>query len=515
MKINRTKNASKNIASGLILKVYQILVPFLLRTAMIHYLGMEYIGLNSLFISILSVLNLAELGVGSAIVFSMYKPIAEDDEVTICALMRLYRLYYRVIGLAILVVGLILLPFIPNLISGDVPDGVNIYILYLLNLGATVISYWLFGYKTCLLVAHQRTYVSSRVLLFTNTIQYILQFGALILFRNYYYYLFIALFLQAFANICSAIVVEKMFPKYHPKGKLTKEEEKAIHRRVGDLFTNKIGSVLLSSGDTMVISAFLGLSALAIYNNYYYIINCVLGFVTIFYKSITAGVGNSLIVESKEKNYNDFKTFQFIVFWIIGFCVSCLLCLYQPFMWLWIGDAEFILPMGMVVLFCIYFMSLQVIYSLGTYKDAGGIWHEDRFRPLTASIVNLVVNVILVRYIGLYGILISTIFASVCVDIPWLISNVFRNIFNTSCKKFVKVTIKYIVIDCIVAVITYLVCNFVNDSGIVSFGIKMILCIVVPNILLTCIYFKTKEFKKALNILERVIPKRLLKIIKK
>lgn len=133
-KIERTKNASRNIVFGVILKAYQIFVPFLMRTAMIYLMGVQYLGLNSLFTSILQVLNLAESGVGSAMVFGMYKPIAEDDNITICALMKLYRNYYRVIGLVIAVVGCALTPFIPNLIKSDIPAGINIYILYLLNL---------------------------------------------------------------------------------------------------------------------------------------------------------------------------------------------------------------------------------------------------------------------------------------------------------------------------------------------------------------------------------------------
>ena len=140
MKIERTKNASRNIVFGGILKIYQIAVPFLMRTAMIYFMGVQYLGLNSLFTSILQVLNLTELGVGSAMVYSMYKPIAEDDTKTICALMRLYRLYYRVIGIVIAVIGGILTPFIPYLVKSDLPAGLNIYILYLFNLAATVLS---------------------------------------------------------------------------------------------------------------------------------------------------------------------------------------------------------------------------------------------------------------------------------------------------------------------------------------------------------------------------------------
>lgn len=146
MKFDRTKNASRNIFFGLIQRIYQIIVPFIMRTAMIYLLGVEYLGLDSLFTSILSVLNLAELGVGTAMVYNMYRPIAEDDRPTICALMRLYMIYYRIIGGIILVGGLILCPFVPNLISGSIPSELNIYILFLLNLSATVLSYWLFAY---------------------------------------------------------------------------------------------------------------------------------------------------------------------------------------------------------------------------------------------------------------------------------------------------------------------------------------------------------------------------------
>ena len=169
-KIERTKNATRNIIFGVILRAYQIIVPFLMRTAMIYLMGVQYLGLNSLFTSVLQVLNLAELGVGSAMIYSMYRPIAEDDNTTICALMKLYRTYYRLIGLIIAVVGCILTPFIPKLISGDIPQGINIYILYLLNLGATVLSYWLFAYKNSILQAHQRTDIVSKVTLITNTI---------------------------------------------------------------------------------------------------------------------------------------------------------------------------------------------------------------------------------------------------------------------------------------------------------------------------------------------------------
>lgn len=225
-KIERTKNAARNIIFGIALKSYQIIVPFLMRTAMIYLMGVQYLGLNSLFTSILQVLNLAELGVGSAMVYSMYKPIAKDDNETICALMKLYRTYYRVIGLIIAIIGCVLTPFVPKLISGDIPEGLNLYILYLLNLGATVLSYWLFAYKNSILQAYQRTDVVSKVTLVTSTIQYILQLLILWIFKNYYLYIIVMLVTQAITNILTAVAANILYPQFNPRGMIPIEEKK-------------------------------------------------------------------------------------------------------------------------------------------------------------------------------------------------------------------------------------------------------------------------------------------------
>ena len=261
MKIERTRNATRNIIYGTIAKIYQLLVPFAVRTAMIYVLGAEYLGLGSLFTSILSVLNLTELGVGSAMVFSMYKPIAEDDTPRICALMSLFRKYYRIIGSVILVVGIVITPLIPKLVKGDVPDGISLIVLYWLNLGATVLTYFLFAYKNSLLSAHQRLDVGNKISMIITTLQYALQIGAIFL-KNYYLYVIVALLTTALNNIVTAVIVDKMYPKYKPVGKLDKKEIKIINRRIRDLFTAKIGGVVVDSADSIVISAFLGLTVL-------------------------------------------------------------------------------------------------------------------------------------------------------------------------------------------------------------------------------------------------------------
>ena len=514
-KIERTKNATRNIIFGVILKAYQIIVPFLMRTALIYLMGVQYLGLNSLFTSILQVLNLAELGVGSAMIYSMYKPIAEDDNATICALMKLYKTYYRIIGLVIAVIGCALTPFIPKLISGDVPDNLNIYLLYLLNLGATVLSYWLYAYKNCILQAHQRVDIVSKVSLVTSTIQYALQLLVLWLFKDYYLYVIVLLATQALTNITTAMCADRIYPQFKPKGQIATEEKKAINNRIKDLFTSKIGGIIYDSADTIVISSFLGLTALAIYQNYFYILNAITGLITVVFSACTAGIGNSIVVETKEKNYKDLNKFTFIICWGAGFCAVCLLCLYQPFMELWVGK-DLMLSSSAVICFVVYFFVRQLNSLFNTYKDASGMWHEDRFRPLVAALTNLALNLILVQFIGLYGILISTVLAIVCVGMPWLLHNLFTVIFE---KKYLVGYLKNLLYYCFIILInctiTYFICTKVNAGLITTLVIRGAICVVLPNLIYLFAYYKRIEFTDSLLLVNKMTKGKLRSVLTK
>lgn len=503
-KIERTKNASRNIVFGVLLKIYQILIPFVMRTAMIYLMGVQYLGLNSLFTSVLQVLNLAELGVGSAMIYSMYKPIAEDDRTTICALMKLYKYYYRVIGIVIAVIGGILTPFIPRLISGDVPVGINIYVLYLLNLAATVLSYWLFAYKNSILQAHQRVDVVSKVTLITSTVQYALQLLSLWLLKDYYIYVIVALLTQALTNVTIAIVANKMYPNFKPVGKLPRENVKEINRRIKDLFTSKLGAVVVNSADTVVISAFLGLTVLAVYQNYYFILTSIIGIVSIVFQSCTAGIGNSVIVESKEKNFNDLKKFTFIISWIAGFCTCCFLCLYQPFMELWVGK-ELMLEFPAVVCFCIYFFIFEINQLLNTYKDAAGIWHEDRFRPLITAVVNLGMNLALVQVCGIYGVLLSTFLSMLFVGMPWLLHNLFTVLFRKEQMHcYLSRLARYVVMTVVSCLICGYICSWFHFSTLITLVVNAVICCIIPNLVFLLAYYRMAEFRESIQLLDTI-----------
>ncbi|MBP3633293.1 MAG: polysaccharide biosynthesis protein [Oscillospiraceae bacterium] len=494
MKIERVKNAKKNITAGLILKIHQMLIPFLMRTAMIYFMGVEYLGLHSLFSSILHILNLAELGVGSAMVFSMYKPIARDDGATICALMRLYRKYYRLIGLLIGAVGLALTPVIPNLISGEIPAELSIYVLYLLNLGSTVLTYWLFAYKNCLLQAHQRTDVSSVITLITNSLQYVLQLIVLLVFKSYYLYAITSMVTQAINNVCTAVVVTKMYPDYKPSGSLSKAETKKINGRIRDLFTGKLGGVILSSSDTVVISSFLGLTVLAIYQNYYFMQTCIIGMIEIALTSVVAGLGNSFVTETKQTNFENLEKFTFIFLWLTGVCTCCFLGMYQPFMEVWVGK-ELMLDFSAVICFAIYFFVYTYFRFVNVYKDAAGLWHIDRFRPLVGAAVNLVLNLLCVRRFGIYGVILSTVLAIVLVSMPWLFRNLFTGFFELSrLKGYLKQVLLFAGAVLLAGVLVCMICAWIKAGPWLRLVLNGLVCVTVPNIVFYLVFRKNRLY---------------------
>lgn len=512
MRIKRAENALKGAFWGTILKIYQIIMPFIIRSVIIYYLGIEYVGLNSLFTSLLSVLNLAELGVGSTMVFSMYTPIANDDSEKLGKLISLYRVYYRIIGSVILAFGLILMPLVPRLINGEIPQELNIYVLYLMNLSTTVLSYWLFAYRNSLLYAYQRNDVVNIISIATSTVSYVFQLFVLFAFKNYYVFLFVILFTQVLTNIATAYVTFKLYKNVKPSGVPEKSEIHEINHRILDVFTSKIAGTVISSSDTIVLSAFLGVTILGIYQNYFYIMTAVIAIIDIIINSCLAGIGNSLVTERNSKNYYDFRKLTFLIAIIATVGSSCFLNMYTPFITLWIGT-KFLLGSSMVVLFSVYFYLYSIQQVGAAYKDAAGIWKIDKYRPLATAVLNVVLNIISVQYIGIYGILLSTIISYVFVAIPWLTVNLFKNIFHRGMREYVIEMVTYLVESVVAIGVSYVICNCLDDK-VVSIVLRLILhffvCIIISGgIFVLCnrgkdVYKDTKKmvihlFREILN----------------
>lgn len=494
MKIERTKNTLRNIVFGFGYRIITIILPFFSRTVILYILGEQYLGMNSLFTSILSFLSLAELGVGGAMTYSMYKPIAENDNDTICALLNLYKRFYRIIGTVIFVIGLALIPFLKFLVREDLPGDVNIYVLYLLYLLNSALSYWLFAYKNSVIQAYQRNDVESKIAMVVTPLSYLVMLTSLFITHNYYAYIIWLPIFTIVTNVARSMYVNKHFPALTPKGEISKELKGSIVKKVKALIGTKLNTVVLNAADNIIMAAFFGLSTIAIYGNYYYIMSSIIAFLGIVYSAMTAGLGNSLELESVEKNYKDFMKFSFINSWLVGWCAICLVCLYQPFMRIWTGE-ELMFPFYIVLQFAFYFYIYQIRKIPVTYKDAAGIWWEDRFRPYVSMVVNVVLNVVLVQVIGISGIILSTVI-SLMISIPWENYTIFKYIFNRSSKEYYKKMAYYAAVTIAAGAVTFFLCSFLGD-GIFALFLRACICLVVPNILTILANFRLKEFKDA------------------
>ena len=496
--MGRTRRAFVNIIWGFIEKMITLICPFIIRTIMIYKLGNEYLGLNGLFTSILQVLSLAELGFGDAIVFSMYKPIIENDNKMLSALLNLYKKVYRIIGMVILCVGLLILPFITKFVKGGYPSEVNIYVLYCIYLFNTVISYFLFAYKESLLKAHQRNDVNSRILSGCNIVMYVLQIIVLLLFSNYYLYIVIMPVTTIVLNCVRSLFVKKMYPQIVCEGHIEKDAVIGLSKRIIGLTLNKLAQVCRNSFDSIIISSFLGLVILARYQNYYYIISALTVMVSIITTAVGAGIGNSIAAETVEKNYSDYKEFLFIYNWIACFCTVCMLCLYQPFIELWVGKSN-VLPLSTVILCCIYFYTMKLGDIAAVYRQAAGIWWEDKFRPIVESVVNLAVNIVLVKYIGVDGVLVSTIISIVCINIPWATYLLFKLYFKMSIKEVFFKYIRYFIETTVLCAVVYGICSRINGNLLVVLVVRTIICIGLVNAGLYIISYTKPEFVSAKN----------------
>ena len=504
---SRTKRSIKNVLTGIILKFVGLLFPFIIKTVIINELGVKYLGLNSLFSSILMVLSLSELGIGSALVFNMYKPIAKGETEKVCALLKAYRDVYRIIGIVIAVIGIALIPFLQMFVKGECPEDINIYTLYLIYLFNTVISYFLFAYKKSLWEASQLNGCNNVLETITTFFMYIMQIIVLVLFKNYYIYIIFLPLSTLMLNLLRSYFIDKNFPEYRCRGKLEKGFIKGLYSKVKALLGHKIGSTVITSADSIVISTILGLETLAIYSNYYQIINALIGVVTIFYTSITASIGNLLVNANIQEKLRNFNVLNFINNWIVGWFSICLLCLFQPFMRIWMGE-ELMFEFYIVVLLVIYFYS-WLFRRIGlTYKDAAGMWEEDFWKPYIGVVVNLISNIVLCNYIGVAGAIISTIIIMLFIYFPWETRVIFKKIFKQSPKEYYFQMLKYAVATIIIGVITYFVCGFINGDTIISLIAKVFICGILPNIVYILIYHKTDEYQNMKRRILNIVSKR-------
>lgn len=488
MEHSRTYYAKNNIIFGTVNKLATIVLQFVIRTIIIQTLGAEYLGIGSLFSSIIQALSMTELGFSAAIVFKMYKPFAEKDEPKICALLAFYKKVYTIIGFIVLGIGFVILPFLKFLINGDCPSDSNIYFLYLIYLAGTIISYFGVAYKTSLLEVAQRRDILSIIDTILIIVRSIFQIVFLYLAKNYYWYIIWQPVIILANNLMVAIISKKLFPEYKCYGKLPKEEAKDIITQVKGLAISKIGVVSRNSFDSIALSMCSGLIAVSIYSNYYYVFTGVAAFLGVITLGITGGIGNSIATESTEKNYSDFLKLNFYYSYITAWCTVCLFCLYQPFMQLWVGQ-DLTASNLTRSLFCVYFFISEIGQIRSIYGNVSGIWWNLRYFQIVEMILNPILNFTLGYKFGMNGIIIATIFSVTILSIIGIGWKTVVFCFKRAPLQYFVLIASYALITFLACIGTGYLCSLFRYEGIIKLLINGIICIIVPNLFFLVLVF--------------------------
>ena len=493
--MGRVQSAAKNIAFGYIGNLTTQLLGFILRTVFISYLGDTLNGINDLYTGILSVLSLAELGVGTALNYSLYGPVARKDYEKIKSYMQLYKKAYRVIGLVIAVIGLAISPFLPYLVKQ--PQGVSVrdltlyYFIFLFN---TVSTYFV-AYKYSLAYAEQKNYIQTNTITITKMITVTLQIAVIVTTRNFYLYLLTAAAVELIQKIYISRYLNRLYPYLKDKNvkKLSKEETGEVVTKTKALVFHKVGDVARLQTDSMIISAFINVTLVGFVGNYNMILNSVANFVNIIFNSVLSSFGNLIATESKEKQYDVFKVYRFFACWIYGFSAVGFFLLLTPFIVIWQGN-EKVLAASVVacILIDYYFKGDRIVLS--NFKTAAGVFEQDKYLALIQGVVNLILSIVLVQKIGLVGIYIGTIVSGLIANItkPFII---YKVCFEKSVKTYFLDSVKYLaVLGGILVLLTGIKQYVMPQVTVLSFIVMFIVICVVFNGIFLLLFGRTQEF---------------------
>ncbi len=513
--MSRVDYIMKNSAVLLAIQIGTTLLNFVSRTILIKTMGEQYLGINGLFGNILSMLSLAELGVGTTITYWLYEPMAKNDNQRLKVLMAVYKRIYNTIGVAILTVGIALAPFLSFFMkeTPDIPHLTMIYVLYVVNMASSY--FWV--YKSALINVAQKNYIVSSIRFLYFIVNSIIQMIILLAYKNYIIYYVVGICGSVFCNITISKKAEKMYPyiKEPTEGKLTNEEKNEIKKDISAIFTHKIGSFVLTSTDNMIIAKFIGVIEVGLYSNYTMVLHAVQKLLNLLFGTLNASVGNLMNSEGKEKNYIVFKNVFFATSWLVGFCAVCLYILFNPFITLWLGE-EYVFSQHVVFIIVFNFYLTFIRPPVNTFKHCAGLFRKDRYKPIFESIINLVVSIWLVQRYGILGVFIgtavSTIVACMYVE-PHIL---YKYYFEKNVIEYFKMLFKYVFVTVLSVTIIELLSSWILDITIYSFLYQILLCVVVTNMLFWCFFKKSSEMRYFENFVYGGIDKikRIVKVTK-
>lgn len=501
-KYMKTKERSRieysilNMVTGLGGYALNTILGFICRIVFVKCLSADYLGVNGLFTNILTMLSLAELGVGEAIVFALYKPLAEQDKDKIASLVKVYGRAYKIIGLAVLIIGLAIMPFLNVIIREQPQIRESIIVLYLINLFNTASTYF-FSYRSSLLIAAQKNYMVSGINYLVTIIQSILQMIFLVFTHNYLVYLLIQTIGIFIYNVVISKKAIKEFPYIEKKDikPLQKEEQKKIFANVRDLMLYKISGLLVNSTDNILITFFKGLVTTGIASNYTMLTSTLSAFLNQIFNGLTASIGNHNVTESIKKRHEMFLFLDLMNFWIFSWATLGIYFCSSDLVRICFGR-EYVLPDSIPFIMAFNFYVNGVTNIIGIYKHTMGIFHYGRFIQILTGILNILLSVILGNYFGLFGILAATAISRICTHVWYTPFVVYIHGFRMSPLIYLKRHIKYLLAILITAILCKFSFQLINGFSLMHTIIKIILCSIEVNVVYICIYAKTAEFKK-------------------
>ncbi|MBQ1948328.1 MAG: hypothetical protein II359_06925 [Clostridia bacterium] len=516
MPTSRTYNAIRNTLFGLGGQAFAAVLGILCRTIFVRLLDENYLGINGLFANILSVLSLMELGIAPAMVYSMYKPLAEENYEKLSSLLRLYRKAYLIIALAIGLVGMGLVPFL-SFFMKEVPAGISIEyirIVFLFVLASTVISYF-YAYKGSVLIADQKNFIN---VVYKNGMEFVKYGGqvavlAVCWWQNihagtaFLLYLSVQILTNFITNFLIARRVDRMYPFLKNKGALPllKEEKQELVKNVGGLFCHKIGGVVLNGTDNMIISVFIGVGVVGLYNNYLMLINLIKMALEQVINSITASIGNLFATEDQNHTYRVFKTTMFLNYLAYGFSFICFWNLLSPFVAWWLGD-KWLIGNATLLVVLLHFLFNGLQQAVVAFSNASGIFWATRYKPFLECIVNLGVSIWLAKEIGLPGVFIGTVasfFSSFWIGAYVL----YKKAFSLSVMRYFLRFGLYTGMSVAVAFGLQFVCNLIfTEAMLWQIVLRFAVC-AIGSVCLVLPFVKTEEFSYIKKLLSSMLGK--------
>lgn len=502
--MSRTENSLKNLRYAVFFKLVILLVNFIARKFFVIVLTKEYLGLNGTFANILSLLSIAELGIGTAITYSMYQPLADGDQGLIRSLLALYKKLYTIIGIVVAVLGTALLPFLPRIIR-DLPDIPHINLIYLMFVFDSAISYCLV-YKQSLISADQKQYIITSIQNKISILTTIAQCLFLVLTKNYIVYLSLKLLSTVVSNLLLAHKADQLYPylKNTDVPPLPQSVQQEISKNVWALVAHRLGSVVVFETDNILIAYFIGSVSVGLYSNYLMITQSLTNAYALVFRSMTASIGNLCTSEDKTHALEIFWRVDLFARWLFGFSSVCLFVLLNHFITLWLG-ADYLFELPIVLLIAVNFYITGARQSVLTFRDAMGLYWYDRHKPILESIINLVVSILLAKPLGITGIFIGTFVSSV-TTCTWIEPYVlFRHGFGSSSRKYFLRYVLNLLVTVLAGIATWWLCSLLPGTGLLNFIAKIGLCAIVPNLFYLTVYARTPEFHYYRTLLRGIV----------